>query len=230
MIKPTEQNTDRKSNSQTERAYRTLKRSIMNNELVPAAFYLERELAEMLDMSRTPVREAARKLESEGFVEIRPRHGITVLPISLEDMAEIYSLLTELEPLAAELAAERGLTKAQHKKIKKCVDDMETALEKDDLDAWADADHEFHQLLVGYSGNKRLVWVVATFWDQVYRARKVTLRMRDKPVDSNRDHRRLLQAIEERNGPMAREIHREHRQKAANVLVDLIAKHGLQVL
>lgn len=202
----------------------------MDNELVPAAFYLERELAQMLDMSRTPVREAARKLESEGFVEIRPRHGVTVLPISLEDMAEIYALLAELEPLAAQLAAERGLTKAQHKKIEKCVEDMERALEEEDLDSWADADHSFHQLLVSYSGNKRLIWAVATFWDQVYRARKVTLRMREKPVDSNRDHRRLLQAIEERDGLKAREIHREHRQKAAKILVELIAKHGLQVL
>ena len=202
----------------------------MDNELVPASYYLERELAEMLDMSRTPVREASRKLESEGFVEIRPRHGVTILPISLEDMAEIYALLAELEPLAAKLAAERGLTKIQHKKIKKCVEDMEQALEKDNLDAWAEADHTFHQLLVSYSGNKRLVWVVATFWDQVYRARKVTLRMREKPIDSNRDHRRLLQAIEERNGPRAREIHKEHRQKAAKILVELIAKHGLQIL
>jgi DNA-binding GntR family transcriptional regulator len=220
----------RQYNSQTERAYRTLKRSIMDNELVPAAIYLERELAEMMGMSRTPVREAARRLEAEGFVKIRPRHGITVLPISPEDMTEIYALLAELEPMAAELAARHGLSDVQLDRISKCVEDMDQALEEDNLDAWADADHDFHQLLVSYSGNKRLEWVVSTFWDQVYRARKVTLRIREKPVGSNRDHRNLVQAIKDRDPVKAREIHKKHREQAADTLVKLIAKHGLQIL
>lgn len=220
----------RQYNSQTERAYRTLKRSIMENELVPAAFYLERELAELLGMSRTPVREAARRLEAEGFVEIRPRHGISVLPISPEDMMEIYALLSELEPMAAELAAARGLSDEQLTRISDCVETMDKALQEDNLDAWADADHDFHQLLVSYSGNRRLIWVISTFWDQVYRARKVTLRMREKPIASNHDHRNLVQAIRNRDPEKAREIHKKHRDRAAETLVKLIAKHGLQVL
>lgn len=220
----------RQYNSQTERAYRTMKRSIMENELVPAAFYLERELAELLGMSRTPVREAARRLEAEGFVEIRPRHGITVLPISPEDMTEIYALLSELEPMAAELAATNGLSEEQLNQISNCVEIMDKALEEGDLDAWADADHDFHQMLVGFSGNKRLIWVISTFWDQVYRARKVTLRMREKPVASNRDHRNLVQAIRDQDPVKAREIHKKHRDQAAKTLVRLISKHGLQAL
>jgi DNA-binding GntR family transcriptional regulator len=67
-----------------EQAYRELKRRILDNELAPGAVLLEQELASLLGMSRTPVREAMVRLEKEGAVEIRPRHGMRVLPISAE--------------------------------------------------------------------------------------------------------------------------------------------------
>ena len=89
-----------KARKATEMAYSTLKAMIMDNKLQPAASYLESELAEQLGISRTPTREAMLQLERDGFVEVRPRHGMRVLPISATDMREIYEILTELEPLA----------------------------------------------------------------------------------------------------------------------------------
>ena len=96
--------------SQTQRATSALREMIVNNRLPAGSSYLETELAEMLGMSRTPVREAAVVLESLGLVEVRPRRGIRILPLSSHDMEEIYEVLTELEGLAAEQAARRGLT------------------------------------------------------------------------------------------------------------------------
>ncbi|WP_421938161.1 GntR family transcriptional regulator [Pelagibius sp.] len=141
--------------SQSERAYQELKRRILDNEM-PAGFQaLEQELAELLGMSRTPVREALIRLAKEGIVEVRPRHGMRILPISVADMREIYEILTGLESTAAEIVAERGLDHDSLGTLRRAVEDMDSALADDDLRAWAEADERFHNLLVEFSGNER---------------------------------------------------------------------------
>ena len=92
-----------------ERAYRELKRRILDNRLTVGTQYMEQEVAELLSMSRTPTREALIRLANEGLVEIRPRHGMRIKPISLRDMREIYEVITALEASAAALAARDGL-------------------------------------------------------------------------------------------------------------------------
>src|SRR4051812_30542921 len=96
----------RPSRSRVHDAYDTIKRQIMDNELGPGEQVLERDLALRLGVSRTPVHEALIRLESEGLVEVLPRHGMRVLPVSPEDMLQIYEILTSLESTAAELLAE----------------------------------------------------------------------------------------------------------------------------
>lgn len=221
---------DRKSDTRTQQAYQTLKDLVMNNTLKPSASYLEAELATRLGMSRTPVREAALQLESEGFLTIRPRHGITILPISIEDMTDIYELLTELEPYAAERVARNGLSGAQRAALMVHVSAMEAALEADDLISWANADEAFHMDLVRLAGNERLSRMVATFWDQVHRARMATLTLRPKPLRSNEDHRKLVDLLDAGDWKNARELHRDHREKAKNMLVELITHHSLDHL
>lgn len=99
-----------KALSNTQRAVRDLRRMILTGELAAGTDHLETELAEQLGMSRTPVREAALMLESKGLLEMRPRKGVRILPVSPDDMREIYDILTELESLAAERAAEAGFS------------------------------------------------------------------------------------------------------------------------
>ena len=97
---------------QTLRAYRVLRRRILDNEMPPNAQYLEQELANALGMSRTPVREALIRLSEERLVEIRPRHGARVLPVSVDDMREIYEMMTELEALAARCSLSGGVSES----------------------------------------------------------------------------------------------------------------------
>nr|WP_306265961.1 GntR family transcriptional regulator [Pararhizobium sp. IMCC3301] len=220
----------RKTDTRTRQAYQRLKSLLMDNALKPSASYLETELADMLGMSRTPVREAALQLESEGFLSIRPRHGITILPISIEDMQDIYELLTELEPYAAERLARAGLSDSGRDLLMSHVSAMETALDTDDLVAWAKADEAFHMALVRLAGNQRLSRMVATFWDQVHRARMATLTLRPRPVRSNEDHRRLVDYLAAGDWEAARKLHRDHRENAKNMLVDLITHHNLNHL
>lgn len=215
---------------QTLRAYRVLRRRILDNEMPPNAQYLEQELADALGMSRTPVREALIRLSDERLVEIRPRHGARVLPVSVDDMREIYEMMTELEALAVRKLAERGLSRREIRLLDQALEDMGAALERNDLDAWAKSDEIFHALLVDLTGNSRLSQVVATFRDQAHRARMQTLRLRPKPVDSNRDHAAVVEAIRKRDGETAASIHRQHRHKAGMLLLRLLARCGSEGL
>ncbi len=213
-----------------DRAYAEVKRRILDNEMPAGYQILEQELAELLQMSRTPVREAMIRLAEEGMVEIRPRHGLRVLPLSAVDMQEIYHILIALESSAAQLVAERGLQDGQLAQLRSAVTDMDRALDDDDLRAWAAADERFHMLLVEFCGNARLRALVGTFWDQSHRARMATLRLRPKPVDSNKDHAAVVDAITRGDAEAAREIHRQHRIRAGQMLVSLLKEHGLTQL
>lgn len=213
--------------SQADQAYVQLKQLILDGTLPAGAQMLELEAAARLNMSRTPVREAMVRLRQEGIVEIRPRHGMRVLPISADDMRDIYEIMTALEGTAAESVARRGVTARQISSLQGAVHDMDKALEQQDLQAWAAADERFHLTLVELSGNQRLIQMVAQLWDQAHRARLLTLRLRPTPTDSNRDHEAVVQAIIDGRPDEARRIHENHRRRAGKMLVELVERLGL---
>jgi DNA-binding GntR family transcriptional regulator len=215
---------------QSERAYRELKKLILDNRLSAGAQLLEHEAAELLDMSRTPVREAMLRLQQEGMVEIRPRHGMRILPVSADDMRQIYEVLTSLESTAAYLVAERGLSGTQLAQLSDAVAAMDSALDADNLVKWSEADEQFHLLLVQFSENLRLVQMIGQLWDQAHRVRLLTLRLRPKPIKSNRDHEALVTAIRKRDAEAARQIHQDHRSKAGKMLTMLLKTLGLTQL
>lgn len=216
--------------SQTRRAYEELKRRILDNELPPGTQALEQEIALLLGMSRTPVREALIRLAQEGMVEVRPRHGMRVLPISVIDLREIYDLLTGLESTAVDILARRGLTAAEASELDGLLDEMTAALQREDLDGWAAGDTRFHRRLVELAGNQRLLAMFEAIRDQSHRARMVTLRLRPTPSLSNDEHAAVVAAIRRRDAELAHRLHRAHRQRAARLLIDLVEHHGLDQL
>lgn len=216
--------------SNTHRAVRDLRAMIFSGALPAGSDHLETELARKLNMSRTPVREAVLTLESQGLLEMRPRKGVRILPLSPDDMAEIYDILTELESHAAESAASMGYTDQELLDLASAIDAMEEALAQSDLEAWAKADEHFHTELVRLGGNLRIKSIVTMMQDQVRRARMTTLYLRPLPRQSNEDHRLVFTAILNGNAKAARQIHRSHRQQAKTVLVDLLAKLKLRYL
>lgn len=218
--------TEEKNPSQSQRAVQQLREMIITNQLPAGSNVLEPELAQMLNMSRTPIREAAIILEAQGLVEIKPRRGIRIVPLSPEDMEEIYSILTELESLAAYKAAEAGISNADKSEMESLLDEMEDALKKDDRKRWAIADDKFHRKLVSLTNNKRLQSIVATYSDQVQRARMMTLFIRPAPHRSNTDHRKLVEAIAARKPDKARNIHHAHRKSAKELMIKLIKDLG----
>ncbi|MGB5864347.1 MAG: GntR family transcriptional regulator [Sulfitobacter sp.] len=214
--------------SSSHRAVERLRHLIFSGELAAGSNHLESELATRLDMSRTPVREAALALEAQGLLELRPRKGVRILALSPDDMREIYDVLTALESLAAYNAANAGFEEAELAGLAQAIDNMDAALERDDLRAWADADDQFHSELVRLGGNSRIISVVSMMVDQVRRARAMTLFMRDKPHKSNHDHRQVMEAIRKGQADVAHRIHHAHRTQAQTTLLDLLDKHQLR--
>lgn len=216
--------------SLVDTAYDRLKQEILLNRL-PAGFQAtEPELALRLGISRTPVREALIKLEANGLVELIPRRGARVLPLSIDDMREIYEILTALEPDAAAHLASTKPSRKQIAPLEKACTDMEDALARDSLDDWAEADDRFHKTLLDLHGNRRLTDFVNSLIDQAHRARVLTLRLRDKPTRSTEDHREIIMHILDGDADKAREAFRAHRQRAATELLGILQNYRLPQL
>ena len=211
-------------------AYEAMRAQILDNHWPPGHRALEQELALALGMSRTPVREALIRLGKEGLVEVIPRHGMRVLPVSADDMRDIYQVLTALESMAAELVVLRRPSVKQLKPLIDASHDMAKAVKVDDLEAWAAADERFHRHLIELCGNRLLIDAVQNCWDRAHRARMVTLRMRPKPVHSTREHMEVVDRIRRGDARGAFECHRAHRERGSRELLAILERYRLQQL
>ncbi len=216
--------------SRTDDAYQAIRRRILDNVYPPGHQALESALAEDLGISRTPVREALIRLANEGLVEVIPRHGMRVLPVSPLDMREIYEVLTALESAAAETLARRKPSDAELKPLVDATRDMARALKANDLDGWAAADERFHQKLVELTGNRTLIDAVARLGDRVHRARMFTLRLRPKPVNSTQEHMAMLERVRGGDAAGAVEVNRAHRERASRELLAIFERYRLHQL
>ncbi|MCK6434294.1 MAG: GntR family transcriptional regulator [Burkholderiaceae bacterium] len=216
--------------SLVDAAYEQIRSRILDNVWPPGHRALEQEVALALGMSRTPVREALVRLQVEGLVEVIPRHGMRVLPVSPTDMGEIYEILTALECMAAERLAAQHPDEHSLAPLIQATDAMDRALLADDLDAWARADEQFHAQLVEQAGNRRLQATVLNLWDRAHRARMVTLRLRPKPVDSTREHRELVERLLAGDAEGAARVNRAHRLRASRELIQIFERYRLAQL
>ena len=205
--------------SMVDAAYEQIRRRILDNVWPPGHRALEQEVALALGMSRTPVHEALGRLHNEGLVEVIPRHGMRVLPVSPTDMREIYDILTALECMAAELLARRKPSDAQLKPLVDATKAMTRALKADDLEAWAKADESFHAQLLELAGNRQLQATVLNYWDRAHRARLFTLRLRPKPVNSTAEHMQMVERLRAGDAEGAARVTRAHRQRANRELL-----------
>ncbi|WP_338662120.1 GntR family transcriptional regulator [Pararoseomonas sp. SCSIO 73927] len=200
--------------SLAESAYRALRTRLLDMSLAPGDEATEGELATGLGMSRTPVHEAVLRLQSEGFLAVRPRRGLRVLPIDPAGMAETYEVLIALEgAAAARLAANpnRGASAA----MAHATESMRAALSAGDRRAWAAADDAFHRALLQGCGNARLARLAQEAADLAQRARLATAALRPEPATSADEHARILAALKAADPEAARAAVSAHRQRAS---------------
>jgi len=213
-------------------AYQAIKLAIRENVFPPGYQAAEAEIARQLGMSRTPVHEAMTRLQEEGLVRILARRGILVCALAPEDIEEIYELIIALEGAAAERIAKSPETVRGPvlKRLQDATRSMQEALEQDDLIAWAKADEDFHDALVGGCGNKRLLRMMGTVTDQSHRSRMLTLQLRPKPVASAKEHLQIIAAIRMGDAAAASQAARVHRQHACDQILPLIVRLNLRNL
>src|SRR5688572_20441150 len=158
----------------TQRVYAAVRGAIRNLRLRPGQTVLEREVADALGLSRTPVREALVRLEADHLVRLIPRRGFAVLPIDAEDMRRIYEVVEGLEGMAVLLAAER-CGPQDLERLDRSIRLQEAALAADDLVAWTEADEVFHHQLLEASGNLHVHRLLDPYTDHLHRVRLYTV-------------------------------------------------------
>lgn len=218
--------------SVVESAYGVLKKKILDNEFPPGHQVLEREVAELLGVSRTPIREILTRLQDEGLVERLPRRGFCVLPLSPKDIRELSDVLTCLEMRAGELMAMCGLT-TKSDSIKALVGankDAEAAVAADDREGWAAADSRFHRSILRHCGNRHLARTGFAVWDQFHRADMITLRLRPNPKNSPVEHRAIIEALLAGDPKAVRDRLASHRRNGRESIIATLETIGLKHL
>ncbi|MGB9804170.1 GntR family transcriptional regulator [Desulfofundulus sp.] len=205
-----------------ELVFESLREAIIQGRLKPGERLMEIQLAEEMGVSRTPVREAIRKLELEGFVVMVPRKGAYVAGISVKDIVDVFEVRAALEALAAGLAAER-ITDEE-------LEELERALVKtyevssQDLDALVETDTRFHELIYKASRNERLIQIITNLADQIQRFRATSLAQPGRTKHALEEHKQIVEAISERNVELAQILAREHIENAEQSLLNALGE------
>ncbi|MGM7719486.1 GntR family transcriptional regulator [Metabacillus sp. Hm71] len=204
-----------------QRAYLAIRHSIRNLQLPPGQTVLEREIAEILGMSRTPVRESLVRLETEGWVRLIPRRGFIVAPLVADDLQQIYEVVEALDGVAGKLATGRA-TDEELNQLERMIEEQEKALEQSDLLAWTDLDDQFHNYIVDLAQNPRLRGVVDSQSDQLHRARLYTIEHRPKPTRSVIEHKAILAVMRAGDPEAVRTMLQSHRYRARNEILEAL--------
>lgn len=150
--------------------FNTLRQAILKGELKPGERLMEIQLAQKLGVSRTPVREAIRKLELEGLVLMIPRKGAEVAQITVQDLEDVLEVRCALEELAVKDACEH-ITDEQLQELKRASAEFKRCLAADDIVASVHADMNFHEIIYGATNNRRLLQILNNLREQMYRYR-----------------------------------------------------------
>ena len=196
----------------------TLRTAIIGGVLKPGERLMEIQLAEELGVSRTPIREAIRKLEQEGFVEMLPRRGTYVANISIKDVKDVYEIRMALDVLAAGLAAER-ITDTELVALKKQLIRIKNVVEMDEMEKIGEYDWEFHEVLYKASRNGRLVAIINNLREQLTRLRVTTMNYRGRIKDTISEHELLVESIASHNVELAKRRAYEHMRNAEKTLL-----------
>lgn len=196
----------------------SLRNAIKNGKLKPGERLMEVQLAEELGISRTPVREAIRKLEQEGYVIMLPRRGTYVSSVSVHDVQEIFEIRTALEKLSTGLAARR-IENDELEQLQKLLTIIEGYIEKRDIDNIVKTDIEFHDLLYHVSRNERLSGIISNLKEQLARFRTLSMSYPGRLEETLEEHREMVEAIASGDVEAAREAAERHMVRAEETLL-----------
>ncbi|RIX44080.1 MAG: GntR family transcriptional regulator [Rhodocyclales bacterium GT-UBC] len=186
-----------------------LRQRIFAHELTPGTWIDEQKLAEEYGISRTPLREALKVLASEGLVELKPRRGCYVTEISRQDLDDIFPLMAMLEGRCAAEAVDRAKA-ADIKTLKLIHERLESAARDGRIDAFFEANQEFHRKIQELSGNRWLLSVIQDLRKVLKLSRLHSLSLEGRLQQSLDEHRQIMAALESGEGGRAEKLMHEH--------------------
>lgn len=196
-----------------------LRDAIREGILEPGERLMEITIAEELGVSRTPVREAIRKLELEGFVIMMPRRGTYVAELSIRDVNEVFEIRTSLEQLASKLAAER-ITNEELETLQRLLVEIGGYIEDNNIEKIVETDMRFHDLLYEASRNSRLVGVINNLREQLTRFRTASMSYPGRLKETLKEHRTMVEAISKGNANEAGKAAKYHMVKSEQALLN----------
>lgn len=211
-----------------EIVYEELKRQIMVGEIAPGTRMMEVELAEEMGVSRTPVREAIRKLEKEGLVTIEPRRGAYASDISAKDMVDILEVRQDLEGMAAGIAAQK-ITDESRIELENIARIYKESVDKGDIDEIIKNDEAFHKYIVGLSENKTLIKMVSQVQELALRFRYIYYEDFSRFKNQPTEHMAIVDAIvngDVNGARMSAEEHLAHLKDFVRQEGDKLNKHA----
>lgn len=198
-----------------EIVYEELKREILVGEISPGTRMMEIELADEMGVSRTPVREAIRKLEKEGLVTIEPRKGAYASDVSIKDMVDVLEVREDLEAMAAQ-----KVNKDEKQALIEATMEYKEAVESERTEDIIRCDEKFHQLIVNYSGNKTLIQLFSQVQELALRFRYLYYDDFSRYERMPMEHREIEEAILSGDYEKARVAAGEHVKKLKQFVID----------
>jgi DNA-binding GntR family transcriptional regulator len=197
-----------------------MRQRIIAGELQPGVSLSELALADEFGVSRTPVREALKQLQTEGLIEIRPRVGTFVTTPSRREITELFEMKELLEGAAARLLAQRGRV-PEIDQLEENLRQADAAVAAGDKERYAELVQEFHDLLIAGADNSKLQAHYRMLMNQLAYSRLVTtsLSQPGRPTQSDREHHHVLELIIDKDGDSAERVMREHVRASRRALL-----------
>ena len=206
--------------------FNTLREAIIVGELKPGERLMEVKLAEKMGVSRTPVREAIRKLELEGLVDMLPRKGAHVADLSVKDIMDVLEVRSTLDGLASSLSALR-ITDEEIKELKHLLTQFINCVEKENLQGSIKKDAEFHDIIYRSSRNDKLIQITNNLREQVQRFRVIYIKDYSSSRELIKEHNEIFDAITRRDAEAAMKCANKHIKNQEVAIIKAIKKNPM---
>ena len=201
--------------------FQTLRGAILKGDLKPGERLMELQLASKLGVSRTPIREALRKLELEGLVNMVPRKGAEVADITEKSLRDVLEVRKALEELSVQLACEK-ITEEEIEELKRVAERFKDTLNDQDVTKIAEADVAFHDVIYTATDNQKLILLLNNLREQMYRYRVEYLKKEEAYPQLIAEHEELIDNISKRNKEEATRIMCEHIDNQVATVINVI--------
>ncbi|MDU2065429.1 MAG: GntR family transcriptional regulator [Sporomusaceae bacterium] len=203
--------------------YEYLRNAILDGDLLPGERIVERTFAEQFGASRTPVREAIRKLEMENLLEYIPRKGVVIKGIDLKDIVEIYSIRQALETLAFKTAIP-NLSEDDLSNLQKIVKETEESSLADDVASVIKSLEKFDEIMMKAGKMPRLQGFIVTLQESIRRFRKMNLVDESRRKEAIGEHKEILEAVKNRDIEKTEQLVKAHIERACRQLIHTYGK------